>query len=286
MKCFYHNDMDGRCAGSIVAAFTKNYYKEDYFEVGYSTLPPIEKVKDGEEVWFVDYSFKEDTKHVLEELLERKCDVFWIDHHTSSMKLLEKFPELNSIKGLRQESISGAALTYMYCFNVDEFKSIPYYVQLVSDYDCWQFKLPDTTYFKLGIDMVDNDALDEIWQILFFSEDMCEIDELSRVGKILKNYIDKEHTQYRESYGYESEIGGYKCFVVNRMCNSWIAGEKYNEYPLVCVWVFKGNKYKYTLYSGNPDVDCSKIAEKYGGGGHKGAAGFELDELILIRKKD
>jgi oligoribonuclease NrnB/cAMP/cGMP phosphodiesterase (DHH superfamily) len=35
MKCFYHNDLDGRCAGSIVAKYENNYNKEDFFEVDY-----------------------------------------------------------------------------------------------------------------------------------------------------------------------------------------------------------------------------------------------------------
>lgn len=291
MKCFYHNDMDGRCAGSIVAAFTGNYNKNDYFEVGYSSPLPIDKVKDMEQVWFVDYSFKEDTKYILDELINKTCNIVWIDHHTSSMRLLEKYPILNCIRGLRQEGISGAALTYMYCFDED-FKHIPSYVKFVSDYDCWQFKFaPDTTNFKLGIDTCEHDALDPIWQTLFDDHANKDFEirdtlrNLIATGEVIKSYIDGDNERYRESYGYESEIGGYKCYVVNRMSNSWIFGDRYNEYPLVCVWVFKGNKYKYTLYSGNKDVDCSKIAEKYGGGGHKGAAGFEIDELIL-RKKD
>ena len=31
-------------------------------------------------------------------------------------------------------------------------------------------------------------------------------------------------------------------------------------------------------------VDVSEIAKKYGGGGHKGAAGFNMDKLIFEEK--
>jgi len=34
-----------------------------------------------------------------------------------------------------------------------------------------------------------------------------------------------------------------------------------------------------TLYSTKPDVDCEAIAKSFGGGGHKGAARFQCDEL-------
>jgi len=47
------------------------------------------------------------------------------------------------------------------------------------------------------------------------------------------------------------------------------------------VWVFDGKKYSYSIFSSNPNIDCSKIAESYGGGGHKGAAGFSSDELLF-----
>ena len=41
-----------------------------------------------------------------------------------------------------------------------------------------------------------------------------------------------------------------------------------------------GKQWRVSLYQdGRPDVDCSVIAKKYGGGGHKGAAGFECVTL-------
>ena len=32
MKCIYHNDMDGRCAGSLVAYFVDNYNSDDLWK--------------------------------------------------------------------------------------------------------------------------------------------------------------------------------------------------------------------------------------------------------------
>jgi nanoRNase/pAp phosphatase (c-di-AMP/oligoRNAs hydrolase) len=34
-----------------------------------------------------------------------------------------------------------------------------------------------------------------------------------------------------------------------------------------------------SLYSTRDDIDCGAIAKTYGGGGHKGAAGFQCDTL-------
>ena len=68
MKVFYHNDLDGRCAGALVAYFTGNYNPEDYYEVDYVMDLSVVPVADGEIVYFVDYSFKENTLDFLKSL--------------------------------------------------------------------------------------------------------------------------------------------------------------------------------------------------------------------------
>lgn len=294
MKCFYHNDLDGRCAGSIVAQYENNYNKEDFFEVDYVMTLPLDIIEEDERVYFVDYSFKKDTMWQLEQILIKTVDVIWIDHHTSSLNLEKELSWIKNIKGYRKDGISGAALTYMYLYDKD-FDDIPYHIKLVSDYDCWKYKYePNTTYFKLGIETEDYDALDNVWKTLLnyptyhsfntsnnYNSTIALCNNLIDLGNLIKTYIDNDNTYYREHFAYESEIEGHKCLVVNKKSNSWIFGDKYSEYPLVMVWVFNGEKYTYSIFSSNKDIDCSKIAEKYGGGGHKGAAGFSSTELLF-----
>ncbi len=282
MKCFYHNDLDGRCAGSIVAKYENNYNKENFYEVDYVMNLPLDVIHENERVYFVDYSFKKDTIWQLEKVLEKTNDVIWIDHHTSSLNLENELTWTKNIKGIRRDKISGAGLTYMF-FNNCEFDNCPIYVQLVSDYDCWIYKFePDTTHFKIGIETQKYDALDDIW--VFLAHDKNCLEDMISKGTLIKGYIDNDNTYYREHFAYESEIEGHKCLVVNKKSNSWIFGERYNDYPLVMVWVFNGEKYTYSIFSSNKDIDCSKIAEKFGGGGHKGAAGFSSTELLFKKK--
>lgn len=286
MKCFYHNDMDGRCAGSVVAQYENNYNKEDFFEVDYimDLKPMLNQIKDGEKVYFVDYSFKENTLWVLDFLIDKKCDIVWCDHHTSSLELIEHNPNLKLIDGIVENGISGAGLIYMHLYKCG-FEDIPEYIQLVSDYDCWNYNFePTTTYFKLGIDAIEFNALDNVWGDLKNNKNSI-FDSIVNKGKIIKEYIDENNKFYREAYSYESEICGYKALVVNRKSNSWIFGDKINDYPLVCVWVFNGSVYSYSVFSTDNNVDCSKIAEFYGGGGHKGAAGFSSDKLLFKSNK-
>ena len=48
---------------------------------------------------------------------------------------------------------------------------------------------------------------------------------------------------------------------------------------MAMVWAYDGTNYQYSIYSQDSSVECNKIAEQYGGGGHKGAAGFKMAEM-------
>lgn len=291
MKVFHHNDMDGRCAGAIIAFEEKNYNSNDFFECNYINELPFDKVCQGEKVYLVDYSFTEFTVWQLRKLIEEKeCEVIWCDHHDSSISLIRDenswlHQNIDKIKGIRSTDYCGAVLTWLY-FGHNE---IPMFLKFVDDYDCWKNKLqPETDYFKLSVDAQKDWATGDFWRGLLKGD--IDLQELLEQGKAIKAYVMSDLTRYRKSYGYESVIQisdteTLPCFVVNRRMNSWIFGELINKYPVVSAWTFDGVRYLYSLYSTNPEVDCSKIAERFGGGGHKGAAGFSTRELILKEVK-
>lgn len=278
--------MDGKCAGAIVARATGNYDENDYIVYDYSKPIPTESIGEGETVYFVDLSFSVNTIDKLKEIIEqKKCDLIWCDHHSSSMEILKTYPEYNNIKGIRREGISGAALTWMYFYGC-EFDEIPQFVKYVSDFDCWKFEFEDSLYFKYAVEAKDHDALDIIWNKLVRDANDSKtprLHEMVEKGKTISKYVKKEYKAYREAYAYESRIDGIKCLVVNRSCNSLVFGDLIEDYPIVAIWAFNGDIYKYSLYSDKPDIDVSKIAERYGGGGHKGAAGFVSDKMILVK---
>lgn len=284
MKCIYHNDMDGRCAGSLVAKHTGNYDSTSYIEADYKHFP-INKIKEYETVFIVDYSFSPATIHYLDKIVHQlHCKVIWIDHHTSSIDICKTYAWANELLGIRSDKLCGAALTYIYFHNRFTVNTplymLPAYIQYVDDYDRWQYRLGDATiHFKLGIDTISHGPLDVIWASIENSSDACA--GLMNYGAVIKSYIDSSNAEYLNSFGYESTISDLKCYVVNKRTNSWIFGDKINKYPIVATFVFDGDMYQYSLYSNNPNVNCAAIAESYGGGGHKVAAGFRCKELIF-----
>ena len=82
--------------------------------------------------------------------------------------------------------------------------------------------------------------------------------------------------------GFESDIFENHCYCMNSLtAGSDQFGDEYDNHDMVCRFAYNGKGWVYSLYSSNENVDCSKIAKEYGGGGHRGAAGFKLDYCIF-----
>ncbi|MDO5845105.1 MAG: DHHA1 domain-containing protein, partial [Methanocorpusculum sp.] len=55
-----------------------------------------------------------------------------------------------------------------------------------------------------------------------------------------------------------------------------------DKYEIFIPFVFDGEQYTVSLYS--TTVDVSEIAKSFGGGGHKGASGFQCAELPFAKE--
>lgn len=283
MKCFHHTDLDGYCAGHIVSVFENNQNPEDFIEVNYDDVLPLDKISKGERVYFVDYSFSLNTAKVLDKILKITDDVIWVDHHKSSLELLKARPDFKKVKGLVDASHSGALNTYMYLYKCD-YEDVPMYIRYVSDYDCWQYNMKDTLAFKYGMDSYKHKPLDDIWYRLRGKrgyDAKVILGSIISDGKVIEGYVAEEKRDYLEKYGYDIDFEGYRCKVCNRRDNSTLFGDTIKDYDIVMIWVFKGNSYEYSIYTDKDNIDCSKLAEKYGGGGHAQAAGFVVKKQLF-----
>jgi uncharacterized protein len=284
VKCFYHNDLDGRCAGYLVYKFNtvEDYYEEEgykgeYIEIDYSKKFPLDKIKDSEVVYIVDFSISPDE---MEKLLKITSNVIWIDHHITAIEKYKDFPQ--KIDGLRYDGLSGAMLTWIYLtsftyVNIEEIaKNAPFFVKLVSDWDTWTFKYgDDTRYFKTATDSMELEPTNPNWAYVeAHTNDMIE------TGKTMIKFRDSWAKEYMKN-GFEVAFEEHKCFAVNLAnCNSeYFKSIDNGDYDILIPFSFNGTKWTYSMYS--KTIDVSEIAKKYGGGGHKGAAGFIQDKFIL-----
>lgn len=317
MKVFYHNDMDGHAAGAIVAAVMRIRTEDDMHEVSYTDPIPVDIISDNELVFFVDYSFTKATKNILDKLIAKHCTIVWIDHHISSKNLIENYPvHTDKIITKIEMGYCGALLTWKFFSesvgkiliknnngndlettflytkkNDKNLIDIPHALKLIDDYDCWKHNLINSDEFKLGMDCANTNPMNfSFWRDLLGNQralmyDMNESLEhiIINRGRIVKSYLDKFNESYSNNYGFEAILDGCKVYACNLKTNSWVFGDRIRRYDACVGFVFDGQKYQYSIYSENPEISCAEIAEKFGGGGHPGAAGFTTDEFVLKR---
>ncbi len=293
MKCFYHVDADGKCSAYWVRMACENrnikWEKNDFYKINYGMSFPIEIIKQDELVFIVDYSIQPDE---MLELLNITSNVIWIDHHITAIEKYENFPY--KIQGIRKNGTAACMLTYCYFKMVDEnFKpikkniftyitDIPYFTRLLADWDVWEFFYgEDTSLFQAGFNLNTFEPWEEEWDNLCNNEQ-----EYIDKGKIVLQYRDNYAKSYCKAKGFATEFEGYKVYAMNiGLINSeWFKSVNTEEYDFVMPFSYNGKekKWNYSMYTIKEDIDVAKIATKYGGGGHKQAAGFN-HEMLLVK---
>ncbi len=293
MKIFYHDDMDG-----VVSAFCVNNLRQfhdnritEMISMDYTKKFPIKTVRKNEIVYIVDFSIK---PREMDGLLEITKNVTWIDHHETAINLYQNLDAAAHIDGIRKVGYSGAMLTHVYMTNLtlggvgkilewdDKYaEKAPLFIRLVDDYDCWKGKMePSTTAFKLWWDAQNIGPKDD--RLLYISEGTI-LNTAIPYGKSIKSYIDAQNKYHLDSASYEAIFDGHKCLVCNRKANSWLFGDRINDYDFCVTSVFNGKQWTYTLYSVKEDIHVGEICKQHGGGGHKGAAGFTNIHNIFLR---
>ncbi|HJI48753.1 MAG TPA: DHHA1 domain-containing protein [Oscillospiraceae bacterium] len=289
MKVFYHIDDDGKCAGYWVKALNEleDEYEDEYIKINYGIDFPFDKIRKDEIVYIVDYSILPEE---MDKLLKITNNVIWIDHHASAIERYKNYDK--QIAGLRYDGIAGCMLTYcylMYMANCEETfsttmtRTAPFFTQLIADYDVWTFEYGDVTKkFQKGLSLYEHEPQSQIW------DSLNSIDVISKIvskGETIINYRKNMMAEYCKNKGFEAEFEGYNCFAINMaMINSDdFVIDNVDDYDILIGFSFDGERWAYSLRSEN--VDCSELAVKYGGGGHKGAAGFSSTDFVLNKIK-
>ena len=276
MKCYYHNDLDGRCAGAIVYRQTRvmpDGCSLDYpemIEVDYKDEIDISKILPNEEIVIVDFSFKPE---IMEKVLKITKEIIWIDHHKTAFE----YKYSQELKGLRDNAFSGCELAWKYFYPTTSMRRV---VELIGDRDKWAWKFgKDTAWLNLGLHLYPHKPQDGIWEILLFGDGSeHNLKSIMAEGKTCEQFRNNFCKDYANSYGFEAEFEGHKCFALGLyMFGSEAFGERFGQYDICLSYEFLGDKWTVGLYS--KTVDVSVIAKKYGGGGHKGASGFICKEL-------
>ena len=159
----------------------------------------------------------------------------------------------------------------------------PLIVRLLGDYDIWAFKFgDDTNKLQAGIKLYNTKPESPEWD-RWLNTNYVPLEEL-RSGEIALKYRDNSYAGLIKSWSWWTEFEGYKAIAINAgSVSSQLFDSVKEDYDLMLPFVFDGKKWTVSLYTKKPEIDVSEIAKKYGGGGHKQAAGFQCDVLPFIK---
>ena len=280
-KVLYHKGCnDGFCAAwlhwrNISIADRK---KVEYIPVQYDEETPGNL--GGCKVLILDFSYKHKEMVRMRFYTER---LQVIDHHKSAQE---------ELKGLDEFCIfdmekSGAKL---YWDTMVGEGNVPanWLVEYTQDRDLWQWKLPYSR--EISAALASHPFHFEVWNRLYGYGPDAMIAEGSAILRYQQGLIDAKVNNVSFV-----EIGGYVVPCVNTTTlTSEIAGtiaEEMPEYPFAAgFFILNNGNVRYSLRMRDDAeeayaLDLSKIARRYGGGGHPQAAGFTLQTTLPMFPK-
>lgn len=277
MKCFYHkSDLDGHCSGAIVKRAYPNCecIGVDYNDTLESLGATFEAA--GDKVFVVDFRFNEADM----DWLNANTELYWIDHHKTSIDRAHETGFLASGGQSLEIGMAGCELTWKYLNESD----LPGTVLLLGRYDVWDHADDRVLPFQYGMREYENTLPEsEIWESLF-NDDGRKVISIIESGKVILAYQDKQNAMYAKGMAYEGSIDGLRAIIMNKAyANSKAFDAVYDpkKHDVMVLFGIKEDEYKYTLFSDKDNIDVSAIAKKYGGGGHKWAAGFYSKSRIV-----
>lgn len=282
MKCFYHSaDLDGHCSGVLVKM---KYPDCELIGINYGDDFPWDSIETGELIYMVDFSLQPYSE--MNKLNVVADTLIWIDHHKSAIEEENEWVKAGNtrIMGIRNmDKFAGCELTWKYFY---PNSLIPTFVALLGRYDIWDHSDPRTLSFQYGMRQFDTIPENNIkfWKELF---DVERVNQITEQGGIILKHNMVENEKYIKACGFKVELDGLKCIAANKMLtNSMLFTSAWDpeKYHAMLTFGYRKGKWTVSLYSDRDDVDVSAIAKNRGGGGHKGAAGFQIKNIEEILK--
>jgi len=310
VHCFFHkSDLDGHCSAAIVRLWCDTQ-GHTYVPHGVNYGEPIDWVKwaAGNEIAvIVDFTPEQTRGDMPASSYDILCHInhtyntlIWIDHHATAIDAVTRSQQLSlstystacDFSGRRCDGTAACVLAWKHFFPNRE---IPTAVSLLGAYDVFDRSNPERWHmdilpFQYGMRTRGTlpDGTDEkgLWYKLLLgrNEDKesgayYEIGWIQAEGITVLKYERLQNVKTAKSAAYDCTFAGMLCCAINARGNS-LALDAFArpEHKMRILWSFDKTKWRVHLYeNGHADVHCGEIAKQFGGGGHKGAAGFELD---------
>jgi oligoribonuclease NrnB/cAMP/cGMP phosphodiesterase (DHH superfamily) len=256
----YHD----RCVDGFTAAWAIwcrfGDHDTEYLPANHGDAAPSVR---GRDVYIVDFSYP---REVLIDMHREARELLVLDHHRTARVELEGLSY-----ALFDMERSGAGMTWDYFHGAD---TRPWLIDYVEDRDLWRFKLSGSKQVNAWIGAQTRTRfLDWTWLL---QEGMAKASEQgAAVLRYVDRYVEEMSVQAREVY---TEHSPQPVPVINApyINISELLQHLAKDKPFAVGWFERNDGvFQYSLRSSaTSDVDVSEVAKKYGGGGHKNAAGF------------
>ena len=268
----YHADcMDGYAAAWATWKVFAN--KARYQAVRHRT--PLPQFADGTELYIVDFCYPIDE---LVSAAQTASRVVVLDHHISAQKDFEAYQNHSTIPDNLEinfvQDHSGCMIVWQYFQgNVEP----PVLLQHIEDHDLWRHQLPKTEAICK--------ALYLHLPVHFSAFEKIKLPTLQQEGALLVKQQQLNVSRLLKAR-HSVRLNNTKGLAVNApgMFSSDLGHElakKSGTFGLTYFYHGKRQCYECGLRSIG-DFDVSELAQAYGGGGHKNAAGFSVDQATFL----
>jgi len=305
----YHaNCTDG--FGAAFAAWCKFGDDAEYLPMSYGQ--EIDRPVTGRDVYVLDFSFDSETTAWL---LNESTRFVWLDHHKTAFEMWapdgerERYTDSNgtSVHILLDNNKSGALLAWEY---FHPKKDVPDLILRIDDRDRWVFHYEDSKALHAGLQRYGFNFID--WKYLLRELDYSVVVQNGRT--ILNVYNDQIRDRVRVAK--KCKVPNYNVAqtIVDEHVAEWELSESQARAEMAHLHALPGLAVNSTVHAseiGNElakasgtygliwyydaatgranvslrsigDYDVSAIAKAFGGGGHKNAAGFNIDMPTLL----
>ena len=258
----YHGECKDGFGGAL-AAWLKLGDEADYIGVQHSNPPP-EDLK-GKEVYFIDFVYKEP---VMLEIVAANKKTVALDHHITAKDILPLATEY-----VFDNEHSGSVIAWKY-FHPGQ--PVPRLLSAIEDNDLWRFSFPDSKEIFMYMHTVEPDF--ESWKkVMDALEDETRGRSIVEKGAAILDFERKMVEGLIRTGAELVEFEGRKIYAVNSPVAASDIGNLLSKRhpPMAIIWAERDGRVTVSLRS-DGSVDVAHLAQKYGGGGHKAAAGFSL----------
>lgn len=271
----YHGGCDDGFAAAWVARSAVGADHAECLAAHYQQAPPDVT---GRDVVLVDFSYK---RPVLLDMAARARSIIVLDHHHTAAQDLFGFPEpvpfskwpaATGIAARFDMSRSGAGMAW------DYFYPGMRRPDFIEDRDLWRKKLAGIEEFTSAVRSYPQDF--DVWDDLVGNGAEALISEGAAIQRYYRLIVEK-----MKAVAYDAKLCGYPIRITNApsFAASEVAGELAAQATFgATFYELADGRWSYSLRS-RGDFDVSEIAKKFGGGGHKGAAGFTVGVQVHER---